>query len=295
MPSQFVCLNAMPGIGCGFPENIGLGAIYIVSAILCLYFLIKLCLHKKEQKTTDLIEQQIQVYWISAMFWLLYRGVLFIVPFNYNLKTFLLFHNGFNEILFLIPFALLILILCEILYLLSNPGKSVTMLRIILYFFLTVFLIIVIFLSIFVEETDQNNQTEGAESPLYLWTSCTNLIALLFITIPAVQLIRNYSFPFPQEEDKNCIRTSYAGVVIFSIRYTYRIVYNCLQYFKINPISKIYEKSVFSDNGANIGIRIYGFCFYLFLDIVVIWMANATILNIYYRNLSSSRDQYYIA
>lgn len=292
MPSRFVCLNAMPGIGCNFPENLALGIIYILSGLACLYFFIKIIIHKKEKKSTDLIENQIQMYWFFAMIWLLYRGVLWIVPFNFTKLTFLLFHNGFNEILFLIPFALLILILCEIVYLLANPGKSVTMLRIILYVFLAVFLITGIFLSIYIENTDDDG---SAESPLYLWTSCTNLISLLFITIPAYQLIQSYSFPFPQEEDKSCICTSKVGVIVFTILYLYRIVYNFLQYFNWNPISKIYNKDIFSEKGPSAGMRVYGFFFYLVLDIVVIWMANATVLTIYRRNASFSRDQYYAA
>lgn len=291
MPSRFVCLNAMPGIGCNFPENIALGSIYIVSGLICFYFFVKLIIRKKEKKSTDLIENQIQMYWFFAMFWLIYRGVLWIVPFNFTKLTFLLFHNGLNAIFFLIPFAFLILILCEIVYLLANPGKSVTMLRILLYVFLSIFLITGICLSVFSDNIDENG---NAESPIYLWTACTNLITLLFIAIPSIQLIHSYSFPFPQEEDKSCIRTSIIGVTIFIILYIFRILYNFLQYFDWNPISKIYNEQVFSDKGPSIGIRIYGFFFYVILDVVIIWMANAAILTLYRRNLTLSRDQYYI-
>lgn len=292
MPSRFVCLNAMPGIGCGFPENLALGIIYILSGILCIIFLIKSCFHKKERKSTDLIERQVQMYWFCATFWLFYRGVLWIVPFNYNKLTFLLFHNGLNAIFFLIPFAFLILILCEILYLSFNPGKPVTIFRIILYVFLSIFLITGVFLSVFVENNDE--ETENAESPMYLWTCCTNLICLIFITVPSVQLIRSYSYPFPQEEDRSCICTSWLGIIVFDILYIFRIVYNFLQYFNWNPITNIYNKHVFGKDGPTIGTRIYGFFFYLVLDILVIWMANATILTLYRRHISSSREPYYL-
>ena len=62
-PSNFVCKNASPGIGCGFPEMLFLGILYLLSALFCLIrfilYLRKYISLKKAMNIDPTLEEQL--------------------------------------------------------------------------------------------------------------------------------------------------------------------------------------------------------------------------------------------
>ncbi|OHT11968.1 hypothetical protein TRFO_18346 [Tritrichomonas foetus] len=293
MPSDFVCLNAMPGLGCNYPESLVLGILYLFSGLVCFFLLVRDCRQSKtENHASKSVTRQVIVYWIFTMIWLFYRGILWIYPFNYNHLTFRLFHGGLNQILFLIPIAMIILILCELLYSYYNPGKSGTFFRIIFVVFLIVFLVTGIALS-FIDSDEDTGDPDDAVSPLYLWGGATNLITLVFVVIPAAKLIKAVSYPVTQPEDEGCVKCSIVGIVIFSIFQITRCIYNILQHFGANFITKWYNEELFQKGGHSIGLRSFNFVFYLLYDLVCIWIANIGVVTLYKHDMKFADDPFY--
>lgn len=62
-PSEFVCRNASPGIGCGFPEMLFLGILYLLSGLFCLIrfalFLRKYILSKANSDIAPTLEESL--------------------------------------------------------------------------------------------------------------------------------------------------------------------------------------------------------------------------------------------
>ena len=282
----------MPGIGCGYPENIGLGCLYILSGFCCISFLLKIYfINKKRKAKLDTIQKQVNIYWIFAMLWLFYRGILWIFPFNVSQKNFRLMYNGFNQILCLLPMAILILILCELLYKYYNvPEKSEIFFRIIFLVFLFVFLVIGICFSVLI---DYPEDSSDVSSPLYLWSSATNIVTLVFVLVPAVYVIRSVTNPVIQPEDRKCVDWSRAGIVIFSVMSIFRCLYNALQHFGKNPITNWFNNELFGDGAHAVSIRVYSFIFYSIFDLGTIWLANLAVYTCYKLSLKLSEDPFY--
>jgi len=239
-PSSLVCKQAMPGLGCGFSEMLGLGISFEIVAIICailLYRHIKIKLVQKER-----IFDLNVLFWITMILYLTYRGILSIFPFNYSYSSLLLVHVGINAILALIPISLFVLLVCELLFTYKNPGiQIVSFFRIVFFVFLIVFLIVGVSLSfIDIEDYDPT-------STLALWHGCTDFLVVFFVVVPAIQLISAISYPVIQPEDEKCVKWSVAGVGIFCITFLFRSVFNILHYFGVNPVTHWFQNELLID------------------------------------------------
>jgi hypothetical protein len=237
MVSDFVCKNALPGFGCGYYEMAIIGFIFIITGLVCIYFLvqnIRAPVHLKPRKTID---SNIW-FWIFMAIWMVYRGVIFCIPFNYNIKSLLIVQGGVNAILALIPISMLVLLICELLFSYKNPGyQTISFFKCVFIVFLSVFLIVGIAISFIA-----NEEGDLATKTLALWHGCTDLIVLLFVTFPAHFLIKAISYPVIQPDDVGCITKSKIGTWVFGILFFLRSLYNTLHYFNVNPLQHWLEK-----------------------------------------------------
>ena len=118
--SEFVCKNAMPGIGCNLPEMIFLGCLFFILGCVCIVFFV---LHIKiKRKSKEQVFDLMLLFWITMAIFLLYRSIIQIFPFNYSVHSLLIFQGGINAILALIPISIFVLLICELLFTYRNPG-----------------------------------------------------------------------------------------------------------------------------------------------------------------------------
>lgn len=249
-----VCIVAMPGFKCNYPEMIALGFLFCITGLGSIYFLIKNLkspIHIKERKVFN----SNSLFWITMMIWMVYRGLILLIPFNYTSSTLLIFQGGVNVTLALIPISLLVLLTCELLFSYRNPGyKIISFFRCVFAVFVFVFLVTGIAIS-FIPTDDNSDSVFG----ISLWSGCTDLLILVFVVIPAYLLIDAISYPIIQPDDIPCVNQSKFGLSIFGILFFLRSLYNILHYLKLNPISTWLSHQ---QNSANIAkARAFTACF----------------------------------
>lgn len=235
MVNELVCKFVYPGIGCGLYEMLVLGIMYLLTSFYCIYFSIHL-IFNKFRKTKNISSIQLS-FWISMSLWMIYNGIVTIVPFDYNESTIRFWHGGVCDVLHLIPVAMFILLICELLFTYINPeNRTKEFFRLVFVVFTVAFIIVGIALSICDDESDdpRNNLT--------FWHGCTEFIFTIFIVFPALKLINAISHPVVQPEDVSCIRYTTIGVIALGSIFFLKCIYNVTLYFRVNPIGKWFER-----------------------------------------------------
>jgi hypothetical protein len=227
-PSDFVCLNAMPGIGCGLPEMFILGLLYFLASLCAPYFLLQGRMRRDPLEATLWIRVSFS---ISMFIWLLFRAVISIAPFDYSVQSFQIVSIVVGDVLCLIPVSLAILILCEILFSYRDPGnRTVVFFKVMFLIFLVAFLVIAIVITM-------ANLDDPAELvfSMALWRASTNFVILLFVALPAYQLFKTISGADHLEFWKYTSAAQY-GVSFLILVIFVRIVYDALIYAETNPV-----------------------------------------------------------
>lgn len=283
----FVCKNAMLGVGCGMPEMLVLGIIFIISAFISIAFLAYHFIRCKKNNQTYM--DLLTAFWVSMILYLLFRGIIQIVPFHYTIASLLIVHAGFNAILALIPISIFVLMIIELLLTYKNPGlKTMYFFRIIFVVFLSVFLIVAIVIStIDQEEMD----------PLIimaLWHGCTDFLAVFFVAIPTVHLIRAISYPVVQPEDASCVKWSTVGVWVFSITFSLRGLHNILQFCGVNPIITWITIEMSGDGGRpTAAARAFQFAFTVVFELCTAVMGAVGALVLKKHDMQFADDPFY--
>ncbi|OHT14536.1 hypothetical protein TRFO_15067 [Tritrichomonas foetus] len=266
-PSEFVCKNASPGIGCGLPEMLCLGIFYLISGFYCF---INFVFHVRKSIKTDTknnssgaISKLFGTFWLSMFVWLTYDGVITIVPFNYSNLTFRIFYLGLDLILYLIPLSFFVLVVLEFSFAWRNPSnKVVKFFRVVFTIFLSVYLVTGALLSLI--EPDPN---EDPCINLYLWVASTDLLISLFIIVPAFQLIKLISEPVVQPEDVCCVHSSKIGAVLFFIVFMARFAFNIVRLTTIDPLGD------WASHKSNVLSRLYKFAQGFIFNLGAAWLA----------------------
>lgn len=260
--SDFVCQNASPGIGCGFPEMLVLGILYFVCGLFCFLkfalVLYRSIISKKTQKNE--ITEQINastneisdspyhltiflrnttvlfgVFWFSMFLWLTYDGIITIVPFDYDIITYRIVYLGIDLILYLIPLSFFVLLILELCFAWRNPGgKIIKFFRVVFGVFLSVFILTGLMLSMV--------NSEDAEDPstnLSLWIASTDLLIAIYVLFPALQLIKQVSTPAIQPEDICCVRLSKIGTFCFFLVFLSRFAFNLCRYLSLDFLGNL--------------------------------------------------------
>ncbi|OHT08021.1 hypothetical protein TRFO_23647 [Tritrichomonas foetus] len=268
---NLTCFVVSPAIKCEIWENLALGAIFYICAIICFYFLFQNW--KNSKRKCKLFDQTI-LFWIWLIIFLLFRGTISIVPFTYNYITIKIIFLGCHHILLFIPMCLVILILFDLLFTYQNPGtNAINFFRSLFLLFLATFVALGVVLSII----DLNDETTDPEMSLSLWVACTDFILMLFFVLPAVSLLRVVTYPMVQPEDKSCVMFCRLGIILNTTIFCLRMLYNFLHYIDFNPI----QDWILSENANNPGyaknnnyfipntkVRIWSTCYYIIFDCV---------------------------
>jgi hypothetical protein len=263
-PSDFVCLNAMPGIGCGLPESFILGIVYLLTSALCLVFMVH---GRIGRSRSAILEETFKIrllFWISMFIWTLFRSITSIVPFPYNEMSYEITSVVTNDVLSLIPLSLAILIICQILFSFEDPGSRRTVFfRITFCIYLTAFLLIALVVTL----ANNDDATELHRS-MSLWRASTNTIILLFFMLPGLQLFKTV-LKYEKPEGDNRVVIAQFAITFFLLAFCVRVLYDILTYAGANPLQNYM-------NGENVkskrippgGVRALTFLGYVFLEVV---------------------------
>lgn len=258
--SEFVCKNAMPGVGCDLNEMTVLGVLFICTGVLCIYFLSQ---YLKTERGKPYYLDYTLIFWVTMFVWMEYRGLLCIYPFEYTHDLLRIFVIGLNYLLYLIPISLLVLILCELMFSYRNPGtRTIRIIRWTFIVFLLSFLLIGLALS-FVELDDADPST-----PLLLWHACTDFIVFVFVLIPSGLLIKVVTRQVVMPEDTCCVSGSIAVVTTFLVLILCRFSYNFTHFLNINIIANWYNNQLAKPGRLPLAnVRVFSFFFYFIFDL----------------------------
>ena len=87
--------------------------------------------------------------------------------------------------------------------------------------------------------------------------------------MPAKSLLDAVTYPMVQPDDVCCVRFCSIGIVVYSVVYLLRLIWNASHFFDINPIQDwITKESSIKGDVLNQNIRTFVFFFVLFFDFI---------------------------
>jgi hypothetical protein len=245
---SFVCNHAGPGIGCNFPEAIVMTVLFWGAAIFSLYFLIMAI---RASKSRCFLRDQTVLFWLSISLWQLYHGTLTLIPFHWDLTSYIIAYDAMNHILMFTSMCFVILNLFELLFNYRNPGTNGIAF---FYAFFILFLVTFIILGISLTFVDRTNTPERA---LSLWGACTDLVLAIFFALPALSLLEAVTYPIVQPEDACCVNFCKVGIAMYVLLFIGRMIWNGTFFFGANSASDWLLSQVDEDgipNGKRRGI-----------------------------------------
>lgn len=97
-----------------------------------------------------------------------------------------------------------------------------------------------------------------------MWCATTDALMIIFFFIPAYELIQAVRHPMVQENDKLFVSLSTIGLILYTLIFSFRFVYNLLIFFNSN---KIYTWILNQQKKEHYSSLIwFEFCFYFVLD-----------------------------
>lgn len=276
----------MPGLGCNIPEMLVLGIFFLLGSLTCIILLI-IHLKNKSQNNLRSTHNYSIVFFATMSFWMAFRGIVSIFPFNYTNFTFNIVFTNISAILFAIPLSFIILILCNILFTYRNPGTKMIRFFKMLFF---IFLIAFLFIAVVISNANADDQKEHDRS-IKLWRSCTDLIICFFFAGPAIQLIKEFAIKSQNKKSsKKCLSVSITGVAVFCLIFILRVLYNFLAYCNLNPIELIIqdeiEKAENSDQIPSVTTRVCTVIYYFIFDFFASCLGIAALIYIEKKNLN---------
>jgi len=258
----FICKNALPGIYCDYPEMILLGSLFWLSSIISIVFLV---FHFKKSKSKCKFFDQTVLFWIFMILWQVYRGTVALFPFKWNPRSFVIFFTSLNHILLFIPMCIVILILFDLLFTYRNPGmNAIVFFRSLFVLFLLTFVVLGATLC-FVDIGNENDP----DISLSLWCACTDLVLVIFFVMPAKSLLDAVTYPMVQTDDACCVSFCSVGIVVYSVVYLLRLLWNATHFFEINFIQQwVTKESVAGGDYLTSNVRTFVFFFVLFFDFI---------------------------
>ena len=293
--TNLTCLFVCPAFKCEIWENLGLGVLFLLTAMLCCYYLFDNW--RKTKKKWKIFDQTI-LFWITLIIFLLFRGILSIAPINYNYQKVKLIFLGCHHILLFVPMCLVILILFDLLFTYQNPGtNALPSFRSLVVLFLATFVALGVALSLI----DLNDDNDDPEMSLSLWVACTDLILMIFFVIPAISLLKAVTYPMVQPEDKNCVNFCRFGIALNFLIFFLRMLFNFLHYIDVNPIQNWLVKGnvrnavKVSDTiyVPSTNIRIYNFFYYLLFDFTPVVLSMIAVNLFKKHDLMFNENPYY--
>ena len=291
---NLTCFYVSPAVKCGIWENLALGILFYLAAIVSVYFLFNNC--RKSKSFLKNINKT-NLFWFMMIIYQLFRGTISIAPIQYNFITIKIVFLGVHHILLFIPMCLVILILFDLLFSYQNPGSNATdFFKWLFILFLVTFVGLGIALSII----DMNEESSDPEMSLSLWACCTDIILMLFFVIPAWSLLKAVTFPMIQPEDQKCVHFSRFGIFLNSTIFFLRALFNFLHYIEQNPIqnwilnqntnSPDFNQDILIPNG---NVRAWNFCYYFIFDFLPVVLAMIAVYLFKKHDMMFNENPYY--
>ncbi|OHT11695.1 hypothetical protein TRFO_03941 [Tritrichomonas foetus] len=286
--TSFSGLVGHTAVQLNWTEMIVLGSFYYSLALLCFLFLAYDIVNRlKPQINSPNINI---LFWVSMIIWLIYHGTIRVIPMNYySQQIYYLTNFALDSFLFVAPISFVMITVLEMLFQYHYPGRFKKVIIRILY---VIFVIIYGTLGVFITfvEVDEVGQKYDI---MYLWNTCTSILLLVFIVIPAIELLRAVSYPVVQPEDVKCVKLSKLGLVLFFLIYLGEAIYNITVFWGINVcrnwiVDQLKKQGVSSPN-----VRAFHFGYDLIFDFVPSLIAIFSIYQIRKHDLQFADDPFY--
>lgn len=259
--NEFICKNVMPGFYCGYGEMDVLGILFWLTGFISILMLI---FHIKSSKNKCKIFDQTFLFWVFMILWQFYRGTVQLFYFKWNEKSFKIGYTSANHILLFVPMCLVILILFDLLFTYRNPGmNAIIFFRSLFILFLITFVALGITLCLI----DSSNENDPDLS-LSLWCACTDLVLVIFFILPARSLLAAVTYPMVQPDDAGCVNFCRVGLVLYTLIYTLRLIYNSTHFFQINPLQQWVTDQAKPNPTLPASVRAFSWFFMFLFDYV---------------------------
>ena len=278
------CEISRSGVGCGYPEMIVIGVIYIFCAIYSGFLFIRY-LKLRPKDSRKCFDIQI-VFWTIMISWFLYKSIIKIVPFHFSWRSFYIFGVGLNHILFLGGISLVAIIVLDQLYNYQGiDSKNAKFFK----FFFAIYLLVFLVTGISISIIDDSLQTRTG-SIIDIWYACSSLLIALFVILPSNKLMKVVSYPVIQPGSVVCVRVSTIFLWTFGFLFLARCVLNVLSYSGIDPLLRMTNKS----NGKlESGGRAFLFITNLLFDIIPAIQACWIVYMLFKHDLDFQNDNLY--
>ncbi|OHS95620.1 hypothetical protein TRFO_38265 [Tritrichomonas foetus] len=117
-------------------------------------------------------------------------------------------------------------------------------------------------------DLDLESNNEEPERSLSLWVGCTDFILMIFFVCPAISLMRAVSYPIIQPEDASCISFCWFGIVVNTLLFFIRMVFNITNYIGVNPIQNWTNSQNRGVAIPTASVRVWNFFAYFLFDLV---------------------------
>jgi hypothetical protein len=228
----FVCIYVSPGLDCHFPEMIAVGVIFMLCALVSLFFL---RFQWIRSRTRSAFFYHSLGFWTCLAIWQLLYGVTSIFSFHWTPRTYRAFSQSVLHILLFVPMFLLVVMVVELVFTYRNPGA-----RAVAYFrgLILVFLVVAVLLGLMISVCDPATGSDSADGPLALWCGCTDLLLCIGFACAASSLLQHVAFPAIEMGSSACVNLVRLGIAVECIILGGRATLEILNYFRISPVEK---------------------------------------------------------
>jgi hypothetical protein len=226
----FVCIYISAGLDCHFPEMTAVGVVFMISALVSLFFLRFLWMRSRTR--AHFFDHSVG-FWTCLAIWQLFYGITSIFSFHWTPRTYRAFSQSMFHILLFIPMFLLILMIIELFFIYRNPGtRAVSFFR----WLILIFLVVFILLGITIILCDPATGSDSADRPLALWCGCTDFVLCVGFACATYSLLQYISFAAIQMGSSACVNLVRLGIVIECIIFGIRATLEVLNYYQISPL-----------------------------------------------------------
>jgi hypothetical protein len=289
-PYPDYCNYAFPGLECNYPEMLVLGILFWICALVSIVLLTHAIRKVDQAKHRFFFLDQTVLFWFSLAIWQIYRGILFVIPFHFNVETYHIWYTSVEQMVMFIPMCLVILLLFDLLFTYRNPGTNAMLFfRSLFLLFLVTFTVLGILLCVL----DFSSNKKDTDLSMSLWCACTDLVLAIFFALPARALLEAVNYPMVQKEDVCCVNFCKVGIVLYVLLFGGRMLWNGTHYFGANKLQDWIFNDVDVNGRPKTGARVINFLLFFFWDFVSSIMSMISVFLFKKHEIMFSENPYY--
>jgi hypothetical protein len=254
MDQTNVCKYARPGFTCNLVESTVFGCLHAIASVACLYALYHE--HKRQKSSLSIRPGSIDfsiLFWSFEALWLIYHSVIMLTYFPYTREVLYIVVTCIDQVLFLLPISLLILILTERSPQMQHQPRRNS--RLFARFLFVIMIAVILFLGVaasfvYVDEPGENGDI------MFLWQGCMTAVVAVFVILPAHKAIRDATDPVLLPEDVSCVHRSRILIWAFGINFLVSALYNILAFLGWNPLQTALHGQVVKEDRIRADARL---------------------------------------